>query len=105
MDPQTSSKQFESYVIGNGLFSVTIYRVYGDVHKGADHIHARSPEEFELFPVGVRIGVILSLNVQTYCFLRHVTSYIVSGTRIDAAAEMDTTSYAGGVRWSSLQRP
>src|ERR1019366_9074156 len=37
-------------------------------------IHAGPPPELEFFPVGLRSGVVLSLDVQTYCSVCHAAS-------------------------------
>jgi len=45
---------------------VAIYWIHSNVHERTDDVHARPPPELELFPVGLRIGVVLSLDVQMY---------------------------------------
>src|SRR5205085_3190158 len=53
---------------------MTVLRIHGDVHERTDDIHAGPPPKFEFFPVGLRTGVVLSLDIQTYCSRSHDTS-------------------------------
>ena len=51
-------------VVGDGRCRLALAGdgVSGDLHEGGDHVHARMPGQFELFPVGSGSGSVLALD-------------------------------------------